>query len=242
MMEESFITPDRENWVFQHINETKKRMKKKGSKLQHCTKRKFSQLEDKLLTSLVHEYEAENKRVDLRDKMWVEISSKIANRNPRQCHDRWTYYLSPDVDKTPWTEEEDNKLIDNVHNIGPRWVKISNVMPGRTDIQIKNRWNVIKRRVEANKKTEKTMSKNIFSKNQIQKMKSHVPKVINSMNVSLMNTAQSIQFTQQAQISLPAPMINQNNQNKNIFSFDNDFQEFQNFFNNDFNFKKIFDF
>ena len=102
-------------------------------------KSKFTLSEDALLKSLVARYG---------EKSWCTISSFIPNRNERQCHDRWTYYLSPNVNKLPWTEEEEARLVSLVNTIGPHWVKIAKEFKGRTDIQIKNKWNVIKRRVK----------------------------------------------------------------------------------------------
>ena len=39
-----------------------------------------------------------------------------------------------------FTEEEDRLLIEKYKELGPRWVKISEFIPGRTGCQIKNRW------------------------------------------------------------------------------------------------------
>ena len=101
-------------------------------------KNKFDEEEDKALSELVAKYGEEN---------WELISSKMPNRNVRQCHDRWVYYLSPNVNNEPWTEEEELQLINLVNTVGVHWVKISKLHGKRTDVQIKNRWNIIKRRM-----------------------------------------------------------------------------------------------
>lgn len=111
---------------------------------------KFTLSEDNQLRKLVAKY-GENK--------WEEIAAQIPGRNTRQCHDRWVYYLNPNVKKDPWTEEEENLLYKCYHEIGPHWVKISRFFEGRTDTQIKNKWNVLKRRMEYDRKfTEKPTS------------------------------------------------------------------------------------
>ncbi|EAY15029.1 Myb-like DNA-binding domain containing protein [Trichomonas vaginalis G3] len=69
----------------------------------------------------------------------------MGNRNPRQCRDRYTKYLSPDLNKNPWTPEEDALLISKYHEIGAKWVKMSKFFNNRTDYSLKNRWNVLVR-------------------------------------------------------------------------------------------------
>lgn len=78
---------------------------------------------------------------------WELISQWIGTKNVRQCHDRWFYYLSPEINKNPWTEEEDQRLIQLSNQYGRRWVQIAKHFEGRTDTQIKNRMKVLQRRI-----------------------------------------------------------------------------------------------
>ena len=112
---------------------------KRSSKTRRA-KAKFTLSEDALLKSLVDIYGEEN---------WEEVASNIKGRNPRQCKDRWFFYLSPHLNHSPWTQEEEAKLVTLVNEVGPHWVKIAKYFDGRTDTQIKNKWNVIKRKMEA---------------------------------------------------------------------------------------------
>ena len=98
--------------------------------------RKFTPIEDNHLRQLVKVYGENN---------WEEISSQMQGRNQRQCHDRWFYYLSPKINTAPWTEEEDQLLIKTVYQLNGKWVKISKKFRGRTDTQIKNRYNTLKK-------------------------------------------------------------------------------------------------
>ena len=99
-------------------------------------KKKFTKEEDDQLREFVNEF-GEDK--------WEEISKRMINRNPRQCHDRWKYYLSPKVNNEPFTQEEDQLLIKLVSKYGGMWVQISKKFKNRSDIQMKNRWNVLKK-------------------------------------------------------------------------------------------------
>lgn len=80
------------------------------------------------------------------DKDWELISQMMENRNPRQCMERWNKYLSPDINRSPWTDEEDALLISKHAELGAKWVKISKFFNNRTDAALKNRWNVLLRR------------------------------------------------------------------------------------------------
>lgn len=53
--------------------------------------------------------------------------------------------LRPDIKKGKWTEEEE-QMIEYFHNtFGPKWSTMANIMKNRTDNDIKNKWNSMKR-------------------------------------------------------------------------------------------------
>lgn len=110
-------------------------------------KNKFTATEDETLKSLVAKYGTDD---------WDQISDIMETKNARQCHDRWFYNLSPKVVKTPFTVDEDQKLLNLVSKIGPHWVKIAKHFPGKTDTQIKNRYKVLKKKKTSPKKDPKS--------------------------------------------------------------------------------------
>jgi hypothetical protein len=101
-------------------------------------KAKFSWQEDESLTVLVQTYGADN---------WQEIAKNMPERNMRQCRDRWLNYLSPEINNSPWTAKEDQLLISKVQELGAVWKFIATFFNARTDINVKNRWHLIQRRI-----------------------------------------------------------------------------------------------
>lgn len=124
-------------------------------------KNPFSVEEDKLILKLVKTI-GENK--------WVDISKcmrkKHYNRNSRQCKDRYFHYLNPNINRLMWTSEEDELLLEKVENEGKRWKRFESFFPGRTEVSLRNRYNLLIRKKDKNekKKEKKTEKKdNIMS-------------------------------------------------------------------------------
>ncbi|EAY09940.1 Myb-like DNA-binding domain containing protein [Trichomonas vaginalis G3] len=97
---------------------------------------KWTAVEDKMLKSLVSKSTKPN---------WVAISNQIPNRNPRQCQERWEYYLSPNVNNSPWTPQEDALLLKKYQEYGTKWTIIAKFFYNRTNTNVKNRFLAINR-------------------------------------------------------------------------------------------------
>lgn len=113
---------------------------------------KFTSEEDQILKNLVEQYGEDN---------WATIASMMYNRNPRQCRERYQYYLSPKLNRGEWAEEEDNLLRAKVEEFGNKWVKISKFFPSRTDAMVKNRYQVLLRRQNKQQRKLKRMPQQI---------------------------------------------------------------------------------
>ena len=88
--------------------------------------------DDKLLIQLAEKYGFSH---------WNIIASYFQNKKGKQCRERWYNNLCPDVNKSPWTLEEETLLLLLHNKIGNKWSKLSKYLKGRTDNNIKNYWN-----------------------------------------------------------------------------------------------------
>ncbi|KAF9571060.1 hypothetical protein EC968_001044 [Mortierella alpina] len=92
----------------------------------------WTEEEDRKLSQLVDEYGPEK---------WVFIASKIGSRTGKQCRERWHNHLDPQINKTPFTPEEDMRILELYNQMGSKWAEMAKHMPGRPDNAIKNHFN-----------------------------------------------------------------------------------------------------
>ncbi|KAK8457650.1 hypothetical protein SEVIR_3G222700v4 [Setaria viridis] len=74
-------------------------------------------------------------------KNWKKIAESFPDRTSVQCLHRWQKVLNPELIKGPWTQEEDDIIINMVKKYGPKkWSLIARSLDGRIGKQCRERW------------------------------------------------------------------------------------------------------
>ena len=81
-------------------------------------------------------------------KNWNQIANSFnmtlnSQRNGKQCRERWVNFLNPNIRRDPFTIEEDLIILEKRLNIGNKWSEIIKDMEGRTENNVKNRYNMM---------------------------------------------------------------------------------------------------
>jgi hypothetical protein len=77
---------------------------------------------------------------------WKLISAAMGTRNARQCRERYRNYLNPKRTSKAWGKNEDELILRKYREIGMQWAAMAHQLPGRTPVDIRNRWTVLYRR------------------------------------------------------------------------------------------------
>jgi len=76
---------------------------------------------------------------------WRKVAMSVPNRTHKQCRERWRYTLSPQVNRGPWSKEEDETILRLQQSIGNKWTEIAKECNGRTENCVKGRWKAMMR-------------------------------------------------------------------------------------------------
>ena len=106
------------------------------TKRKQKNKVKWTVYEDELLKKAIEEHGTDN---------WAIISKYVPSRSGKQCRERWTVQINPDLYKNKWEEWEDKLLTDLVTSYGNKWVLFTSYLNNLSALSIKNRWNLLKR-------------------------------------------------------------------------------------------------
>ncbi len=79
----------------------------------------------------------------LGENRWPEVSEQyVRTRSSKQCRERWKHYLSTNKD-TPWNFMSDSLLLELYNKRGPNWRAISRFIPGKSETNVKSRFNYL---------------------------------------------------------------------------------------------------
>ncbi|KAL4866178.1 hypothetical protein BDV12DRAFT_173228 [Aspergillus spectabilis] len=97
------------------------------------------------------------KAVQQHGPKWTVVASFVRSRLPDQCSKRWSHAIKPEIDHSPWDNDEDKLLIESVQKYGHSWQQIVSLyFPRRTSLSAKNRYHLLQRRSQHNSRRTRT--------------------------------------------------------------------------------------
>ncbi len=113
------------------VADNKKEEKENERKSVSGRNHKFTKEEDERIVGLVRKYG---------EGSWSQIAVEMGGRNRKQIRERYVNFLKKERSPAEFSSEEDALILTYVQEKGRKWSAISDLLPGRTPIMIKNRY------------------------------------------------------------------------------------------------------
>ncbi|KAL0582139.1 hypothetical protein ABG067_008128, partial [Albugo candida] len=99
---------------------------------------------------------------------WQQVADMLKGRTGQQCLQRWTKSINPAIVRTRWSPEESELLKRAVKLYGAgNWSKVQRLLPGRTDMQCRERYVNIEQAVNKNKMTTEEIDQVVALVNEV---------------------------------------------------------------------------
>ncbi|KAL2151681.1 hypothetical protein VTH82DRAFT_6779 [Thermothelomyces myriococcoides] len=99
------------------------------------TKRNWTPHEDALLRAAVNDALANS-----RPLLWRDLAKAVPGRTNKDCRRRWWNALAEGIAKGPWSEKEDERLIEAVRKYGTQWSLVAQAVGSRNSEQCSSHW------------------------------------------------------------------------------------------------------
>jgi len=133
------------------LSKLTKTSKKDSAKSRKALAKAWHKSEDEYLLDLVLQMKHPLKWSIIAQSL-VEYSAGMDANTPertgKQCRERYVNHLNPRLKHTEFGAQEDATIWRLYATIGTQWAKMSKVIPGRTDNNLKNRFHNLKRQLQ----------------------------------------------------------------------------------------------